>query len=155
VDGHASTLEAMIGYQKVMESYTLRGYVGLDYEHHRLSPNNIYDSNRGTHLGAKVHGEFETDFAAKNYVALMASYGSAVDQYWARARAGRDFGGFVVGPEVLIKGDNEYNERRIGAFLNLRNILPAMFTVSAGASDSGDSRGGNSPYISMELSTTF
>lgn len=155
VDAHATALEAMVGYQKVTESYALRGYVGLDYEHHRLSPDNTFDSNRGTHVGGKVQGEFETDFAAKNYVGLMATYGSAVDRYWVRARAGRDFGGFVVGPEALIKGDREYNEQRLGAFVILRNILPALFTVSAGAADSGDRRGGVGPYISMELSTTF
>lgn len=155
VDAHGTVLEAMVGYQKVMESYTLRGYAGVDFETLGLSPNNTFDLNRGTHLGAKVQGEIETDFAAKNYGALIATYGSAVDRYWVRARVGRDFGGFVVGPEALVKGDRQFNEHRIGAFLNFRNILPAMFTVSAGASNSGDSRGGHSPYISMELSTTF
>ncbi|MDO9365687.1 MAG: cellulose biosynthesis protein BcsS [Methylotenera sp.] len=155
VDAHATVFEAMVGYQKVTESYALRGYVGLDYEHHRLSPDNTFDSNRGTHVGGKVQGEFETDFAAQNYVGLIATYGSAVDRYWVRARAGRDFGGFVVGPEALVKGDREYNEQRLGAFLILRNVLPALVTVSAGATDSGDRRGGVGPYISMELSTTF
>ncbi len=155
VDGDASLLEVMAGYQKVTESFTLRGYLGLDYEHHRLSPSNSYDSNSGSHVGGKIQGEFETDFFAPNYVGLVATYGSAVDRYWARARAGREFSGIVVGPEALVKGDREFNEHRIGAFLMFRNVAPALFTVSAGASDAGDSRGGDSAYISVEVSTTF
>ena len=155
VDGEAESLEALVGYQKVTESYALRGYVGLDYEHHHLSPDNTFDSNRGTHYGVKVRGEFETDFAAQDYVGLVATYGSARERYWARARAGRDIGGYVVGPEALLMGDREYDEQRIGAFLIFRNILPALFTVSAGYSDSGGAHAGEAPYVSMELSTTF
>ena len=155
VDGDASLLEIMGGYQKVYESFTLRGYSGLDYEYHDLSPNNRFDANSGSHVGGKIQGEFETDFFAPNYVGVIATYGSAVDRYWARARAGRVFHGIVVGPEVLTKGDREYNEQRIGAFLLFRNLAPALLTVSAGAADAGDSRGGHSPYISVEVSTTF
>lgn len=155
VEGEAESLEALVGYQMVTESYALRGYVGLDYENHHLSPDNTFDSNRGTHFGYKVRGEFETDFAAQNYVGLMASYGSATERYWVRARAGRDLGGYVVGPEAMLTGNREYDEQRIGAFLIFRNILPALFTVSAGYSDSGNAHAGVGPYVSMELSTTF
>lgn len=155
VDAHATVLEAMVGYQKVNESYTLRGYAGADFESHGMSPNNHFDRNLGSHLGLKVQGEVETDYASRNYVGVIATYGTAVDRYWVRGRVGRDFGGFVVGPEAVVKGDSQYNEHRVGIFLNLRNITPNMFTISVGASNAGDSRGGNSPYTSMEFSRTF
>jgi hypothetical protein len=155
VEGHATLIDAMGGYQKVTESYALRGYLGLDYEHHSLSPDNTFDSNRGSHVGGKVQGEFETGFATPNYVGLVASYGSARHRHWARGRAGRDLGGYVVGPEVLFMGDHEYHERRLGAFLAFRNIIPLMFTLSAGSSDSGAERGGVGPYVAVELSKTF
>jgi hypothetical protein len=155
VDGKADGLDVMVGYQKVMESYAMRGYFGLDYEDHNLSPDNMVDSNRGADTGAKVQGEFETDFASPNYVSLIASYGTAKDRYWARLRGGHDFSGFVIGPEAILTGDKEFDEQRIGAFVLVRKILPAMLSVSAGYSDSGNARGGSSPYLTFEISRAF
>jgi len=154
VEADAALIDGMVGYQMVTESYALRGFVGLDYEDHSLSPNNAFDPNQGSHFGSKVQGEFETDFASPYYVNLMSSYGSARDRYWARARAGYDFSGYVVGPEARFTGDRIYDDQRFGAFLTFRNILPVMATVSAGSSDSGD-RAGVVPYIATELSITF
>lgn len=155
VDGRVDRLEALVGYQKVTDTYALRWYVGLDYENHNLSPDNSFDSNRGTHTGAKVRGEYETDLATPNYLGLMASYGSANARYWASARAGRDFNGYVVGPEAVVLGDREYRENRLGVFLTFRKNLPFLFTVSAGSTNSPAIRAGVVPYVAIELLTTF
>lgn len=154
VNGDAALIDAMVGYQMVTKSYALRGYVGLDYENHDLSPENNFDPNHGSHFGTKIQGEFETNYSSPYYVNVMSSYGSARDRYWARARAGYDFSGYVVGPEARFTGDRIYDDQRFGAFLTLRNILPVMATVSAGSSDSG-ARAGVVPYIATELSLTF
>lgn len=155
VDGRFDGADLMIGYQKVMDSFALRGYIGIDYEDHDLSPDNVFDSNRGSDTGVKVQVELETDYAAPNYVSLIASHGSAKDRYWARLRAGRDFSGYVVGPEVLFTGDDEYDEKRIGVFVTVRKLLPVLLSVSAGHSDSDSNRGGNSAYLNFEISRTF
>jgi len=155
VDGRADGADLMIGYQKVMDSFALRGYIGIDYEDHDLSPDNIFDSNRGSDTGVKVQVELETDYASPNYVSLIASHGSAKDRYWARFRAGRDFSGYVVGPEVLFTGDDEYDENRIGAFVTVRKLLPVSLSISAGHSNTDGNRGGNSAYLNFEISRTF
>lgn len=155
VDGRATGGDLMIGYQKVYETYSARGYIGLDYEDHDLSPNNVFDSNRGSDTGVKVQVELETDYALPKYGSLIASYGTAKDRYWARLRGGYDFSGYVVGPEVLLTGDDEYDESRIGVFVTLRKILPVSLTVSAGYSDSDDNRGDSSGYFTFEISRTF
>lgn len=155
VDGRANGADLMIGYQKVMNTYVARGYIGLDYEDHDLSPDNVFDSNRGSDTGVKVQVELETDYASPKYASLVASYGTAKDRYWARLRGGHDFSGYVIGPEVLFTGDDEYDESRIGAFVIVKKLLPVSLSVSAGYSDSENSRGGGSAYLSFEVSRTF
>lgn len=150
-----TSLEALVGYQKVFTAVTLRGYVGAEYEGHDLSPDNVYDGNRGDHFGAKFRGEIETDFAAPNYANLIATYGTARDRYWVRARAGRDFSGYVVGPEVTAGGDRQSHEERLGVFVNFRTLLPAMLSISAGQAKSGKNSAGYTPYVTAEFSTVF
>lgn len=155
VDADYSAFEALLGYQKVFDAFALRGYLGAEYEGHHLSPNNIYDSNRGDHFGGKLRAEFETDFAAPNYAAVIATYGTARDRYWVRARAGRDFSGYVVGPEIIGTGDRLASEGRLGVFLNVRTLLPAMLSVSAGVAKTEKNSAGETPYVTMEFSTNF
>lgn len=150
-----TSLEVLLGYQKVFTAFSLRAYAGAEYEGHDLSPNNTFDDNRGDHVGAKFRGEFETDFAAPNYGNLIATYGTARDRYWVRGRAGRDFSGYVVGPEMILTGDRLADEQRIGVFLNFRTLLPALLSVSAGQARTEKSSGGYTPYLTLELSTTF
>ena len=120
IDATANSLELMLGYQKVMDNYLARGFLGLEYEDHELSPDNTFDENRGSDIGAKVRVELETDFASPNYASLFASYGTAKNRYWARIRGGYDFSGYVIGPEAITLGDQEYSERRLGLFMTVR-----------------------------------
>ncbi|MGE5470533.1 MAG: cellulose biosynthesis protein BcsS [Bacteroidota bacterium] len=150
-----SALEVLAGYQKTFDAFTLRGYLGAEYEGNHLSPDNQFDRNRGDHWGAKVRGEFETDFAAPNYANVIATYSTARDRYWVRARAGRDFSGYVVGPEIIATGDRMFNEERLGVFVNFRNLLPALLSVSAGEARTDGNSTGHTPYVTMEVSTTF
>jgi len=155
VDGDYTGLEAMLGYQKVFTAFTLRGYAGLDYEGHQLSPANRFDGNSGGHVGGKVRLDVESDFAMPNYVNLIATYSSARDRYWVRARGGRDFSGFVVGPEILATGDHYAHEERYGVFVNVRHFLPALLSISAGQARTPAGSAGVTPYATMEFSMTF
>lgn len=155
VQADYTALEALFGYQKVFPAFTLRAYLGAEYEGHDLSPDNSFDDNRGDHFGAKLRGDLETDFAARNYGNLIATYGTARDRYWVRGRVGRDFSGYVVGPEIILTGDRLANEERIGAFLNFRTLLPAMLSISAGQARTEKNRSGYTPYLTMEFSSTF
>jgi len=145
----------MLGYQKVMESFTARGFIGLDYEDHDFSPDNIFDDNRGSDTGVKVQAELESDFSSPNYASVFASYGTAKDRYGLRLRGGRDFSGFVVGPEIVLIGDQEYDEQRLGAFLTVKKLIPVLLSVSAGYADPDTDRGDSSPYLTFEISQTF
>lgn len=155
VDGDYTGLEALVGYQKVFTALTLRGYAGLDYEGHQLSPSNQYDGNSGGHVGGKVRVDLETDFAMPNYFNLIATYGTARDRYWVRGRAGHDFSGFVVGPELIATGDHYAHEERYGVFVNVRRMLPAMLSISVGQARSPANSAYVTPYATAEFSMTF
>lgn len=150
-----SALEALLGYQKVFTSFAVRGYLGAEYEGHQLSPQNSFDGNHGGHLGAKVRFDIESDFAAPEYYNLIATYGTARDRYWARGRVGHDFSGYVVGPEVIASGDRAADEERFGVFLNVRTLLPAMLSISAGQARTARTSAGRTPYLTVEYSTSF
>lgn len=154
VDADMVAGDVMLGYQWTVDKGVLRGFAGLDYEDHDLSPNNRYDSNRGSDLGVKFQGEFETDYLSQYYAGVIGSYGTAKERYWLRARGGYNFGGYIVGPEGVLTGDQEYDEQRIGAFLMLVNPGWGL-SVSTGYSDANDRRGGGSMYGALELSTRF
>lgn len=154
-DGTATSVDAMVGYQKNAGSYVMRGFIGVEHSDHDISPANPADANSGADTGVKVQGEIETDFAARNYFGLIAMYGSAKESYWARGRLGYNFSGNIVGGEAFLTGDQEFNERRLGAFVMMTNMAPMTFTLSGGYSNSGDSRGGTSGYVTAELAVLF
>ncbi len=155
IDAKADSYEFMLGYQKVMDTFSARGYIGFESEDHKLTPDNLLDKNRGADTGVKVQVELETDFASLDYGSLVASYGTAKERYWARIRGGHDFSGVVVGPEAVRLGDQEYSENRVGLFITTRNILPAMLTVSAGYAEPDTYRAPSGPYFTLEVSRSF
>jgi len=155
VDAHATAFDVMVGYQKALQDFTLRGFLGLDYEDHHLSPDNPFDANRGSDTGVKVQGEVETNYGSPYYGSLIGSFGSAKDRYWTRLRGGYNFRSFIVGPEGLLTGDQVHDEQRVGAFIMLTDIGPVLVSFSTGYSHTNENRGGGSPYGSIEISTSF
>jgi hypothetical protein len=157
VDGKMSAGEAMIGYQKYFPGVTARLFVGVDYEHHKLSPANPLDRNNGTHWGVHARGELDAPYLSQWHYNLHGSYGSATRRYWVRGRAGYNFAGVIVGPEGLATGNWVSNEQRVGGFLMFRSPQLAPFEVSfsGGYSQTDNTRGGKSGYGTVELSVAF
>ena len=157
VDGKMTSFEAMVGYQAYLPGVTLRGFVGLDYEAHTLSPNNPFDSNDGVHWGVHARAELDSPWQQLWYYNLHASYGSATERYWVRGRTGYSFSGFIVGPEGLLTGNRITKEQRVGAFLLIRQLqlLPFEVSFSGGYSHTEETRGGASAYGTVEVSFAF
>lgn len=155
VDGKMTAFDVLVGYQKIFPAATARFFVGLDYEGHSLSPDNIFDGNRGHGYGVHVRGELETPYFSRYYGSLLASYGSARERYWVRGRAGYNFNGIIVGPEGMGTGNKDSQEGRAGAFVTIRSLVPFEFTLSGGYSNTKANRGGVSAYGTVELSVAF
>ncbi len=155
VDGDSISFTAMIGYQKILEEASIKGYVGVDYVKHDLSPNNTLDSNEGAHVGAKFQLDAETDYALPHYGGLSTSYSTATEKYYARARGGRNFEGTVFGLEGAILGNRESDEHRLGVFASSRNLEPITVSGAVGYSETRESSGGKSAYLNVEVSKSF
>lgn len=155
VDGKMTAFDVLVGYQKIFPAATARLFVGLDYEGHSLSPDNIFDGNRGHDYGVHVRGELETPYFSQYYGSLLASYGSARKRYWVRGRAGYNFNGIIVGPEGVGTGNKESQEGRVGAFVTIRSFAPFEISFSGGYSNTKANRGGASAYGTVELSVAF
>lgn len=155
VKAEFSAFEALLGYRKVTDNVVMHAYLGPEYEGSHLSPDNPDDGNRGDHYGVKFRADVETSYLSPNYANLIATYGTARDRYWVRGRAGRDFSGYVIGPEILASGDQHSQEKRIGVFVNINTLLPAFISLSAGHAITESRSAGHTPYMSMEVSTIF
>ena len=157
VDAEMGAFDVVLGYQKYFNRFVGRAYVGVDYENHDLSPDNLLDSNRGAEFGVKFRGELETFYASPFHASLLSSYGTAKERYWVRGRAGYNFDGVILGPELTATGNPETDERRVGAFATLRNpdLAPVEISVSGGYSDANENRGGESAYGTFEISVAF
>lgn len=154
VDGRMTAADVMIGYQKYFQSVVARFYAGFDYEGHRLSPDNPFDSNEGNHYGVHLRGDLETLYYAPVYGSLLSSYGSATERWWVRGRAGYNFQGVILGPEGVLTGNRVTHEQRAGAFVTFRSpkLTPFELSISGGYSHTDDNRGGGSGYGTLELS---
>lgn len=154
VDGKMTAFNAMVGFQKNIQNLVARFYFGVDYENHRLSPDNPFDRNDGTHWGAHLRGELETQYLSPVYGSLLADYGSGTDRWWLRGRAGYNFSGFIIGPEGVVTGNWVTHEQRVGAFVTIRSpkLVPFELSISGGYSHTDPTRGGGSAYGTLELS---
>jgi len=155
IDAEANSINLMLGYQKVMNSFSAQGYLGVEYEEHEFLPDNKFDDNRGGDTGVRARIDLETHFSSPNYGSLIASYGTAKDRYFSRLRVGREFSGFVVGPEATFLGDQEYNEQQFGVFVTARSLIPVLFSTSVGYTNSDSAYGSDGAYLNVEISKTF
>ncbi len=152
VDGKMTSANLMLGYQKNIGNLVARFYVGGEYEGHRLSPDNPFDSNGGDHWGVHLRGDLETAYLSKIYGSLLSSYGSATERWWVRGRGGYNFNGIILGPEGVLTGNRVTKEQRVGGFITVRTWAPFELSISAGYSHTDEVRGGGSAYGTLELS---
>lgn len=157
VHADAGLAEALVGYQLFVQSYLIRGFVGLDYEGHNLIPFNPYDYNGHTSAGVKMFAHLETPYINALYAQALIGYGTAKDRLWGQFRTGYNFGSIIVGPEFYAMRNPASYDRRIGGFAAFRlpELYPFELSVSAGYSRVNRNRTPNSLYGTLEMSTAF
>ena len=155
IDSDIFDADLMVGYQIFEGRNRYTGYIGANYHDNDLSPNDPGNSTRGDEIGAKIQLEADSWIGDLWNVGAIVSYSTANDAYWARARLGYDWGGgWLIGPEGVLSGDDEYDEQRIGAFISGIPVGPLNASLAVGYADT--SRGGDdSIYGSLGLSMQF
>jgi hypothetical protein len=127
------------GFRFVRDKLIVTFFLGYDYQHHHLSPDDPSASLRGGYIGVSSGFELWYEPTAITMIAADASVSTIGPSYNARLAAGmRVFDAFYVGPEVqgFAAGDN-YQQARAG--LHLTGIRTGDFEWSTGASWTMDS----------------
>jgi len=131
VDDRYWQSDVMLGYQIVRNGVTVAGYAGVDFQRHRLSPDDPSAVLRGTETGFKVALDIETERhnQSRMYFAAQGAYSTVFDTYYALGRIGLNMGRIAIGPEAMLLGDESGDARRIGGF--------ALTTISLGGATTG------------------
>ncbi|MEZ0224833.1 MAG: cellulose biosynthesis protein BcsS [Alphaproteobacteria bacterium] len=154
VDGDATTGDLMIGYGHSFGNGRISAYLGGNYQHHELDPNDPLNEVEGSEGGVK--GQLEFRLAPVDHIGVNAigSYSTAFDTYWSRLDVGYNFGGFSVGPEVSFYGNEEFNAHRFGGRVGDIDLGFANVALHGGWANSSR-EGGDGGYGALDFSKLF
>lgn len=158
--------DVMLGYKASAGRVWAAGYVGVDYQSFKLTPDDPASRVRGSEVGLKVAGDVAS---LRNegpiYFALSGNYSTAFNSYWTRGRVGVNASGFTFGPELAALGNKSFDATRVGGFvtfdLALVPKLPLEVSISAGHqfvngnSGVGSTSGGEGTYFGMAFTSVF
>lgn len=154
VDGDITLFQLMAGYQWSHGPWTIKGYGGIAWEDHDLSPFDPANSVNGAEAGAIGQLEIWRNLGPSGFASLDASYSGAYGGYYAQGRLGRRIGPWMsAGLEAAALGNEEYDGGRGGAFLRF-HLGELDLTLSGGAAGEiyGDDIGG---YVSVGFYRRF
>ena len=164
-DGDGWQGDVMIGYKFSRGNWWAGGYLGVDYQDHDLTPDDVTNPVRGSELGFKVAADIATlRHGSPFYFGLSGQYSTTFDTYWTRARAGLNRDRFTFGPEAIALGSDSFDAQRVGGFLtfdfNLSSHMPFEVTLSGGYQfldndNGGGSGGAEGAYGGIVLVTVF
>ncbi len=133
-DGHSTFGAAMLGYQLRANSLFLKVFAGIEAENQDISPRDPENSVQGSAVGARFVAETWYEFSPLWFACIDASYGTAFQQYWSRARLGRRIGPrLALGVEGGALGNEEYDAGRGGAFARF-DLRRLEVTIAGGFS---------------------
>ena len=155
VDGDTQRIDAMVGYQKFFPTWRVTGYVGADYIHHDISPNDPNNSVDGTEFGVKGQIELVKQWDDKHVIDVAVNASTAYNTFWSRGRVTRDMGGFTFGPEVTILGSESFDQTRVGVHIGEVQWIDAFdLNFQLGYMYAGR-RGDDSAYVNVGFSDSF
>ncbi|TAL39348.1 MAG: cellulose biosynthesis protein BcsS [Alphaproteobacteria bacterium] len=154
VDGDYTDGDLMIGYGHSFGNGRVSAYLGGNYQHHDLSPDDPLNEVEGGEGGVK--GQLEFRLAPVDHVTVNAigSYSTAFENYWSRLDVGYNFGGFSVGPEVGLYGNDEFNAARFGGQIRDIDLGFAAMDLHGGWVNS-NRRDGDGGYGALGFSKLF
>jgi cellulose biosynthesis protein BcsS len=159
IHGKYSLYDAMLGYQLLRPGFRIAGYVGAEYQEHRLTPFDPENRVVGAETGFKVAGDITLGHSQPLFLILAGSYSTAFETYWSRLRIGYKVGQLTLGPEAFRTGNEGSDAWRVGGFAQIKlDKSPFEITVSAGQhtnDKSGIFANKDGAYASLNLGLSF
>lgn len=155
VIGAEGAARFMPGWRIKRHGVEAKFFFGLDYERHKLWPDDPGNRLRGADLGLRMALELWIEPSAQTMLAGNVSF-SSIDTGWSGRLAGgwrvlddlfED--GFFVGPEIQMFGSDGYRQLRFG--LHVTGLKAESYEWCAAAGWARDSDGVGSPYLRLDM----
>jgi hypothetical protein len=132
VAGRQLTVAAMPGWRFIGRNFVITAFAGLDYQDHRLTPDDPSAGLRGSAFGLRTAVELWYEPSPHTMLAADASVSTVGPSYSARIAAGwRMFERYYLGPELqAFAADDNYHQTRVG--LHVTGFKYEMYEWSAG-----------------------
>lgn len=144
VRGDQFAAAVLPGWRFVRSNLTVTLFLGLDVQHHRLTPHDPSAGLRGSYIGPRAGFEAWYQPTPMTMVTADASVSTVGPSYSTRLAAGwRLLDAFYLGPEVQAFGaDGNYRQLRAGLHITGLRIENFEWSVGAGwATDTDDKSG--------------
>lgn len=148
VIGAEATGQILPGWQFKRGHFEAKVFAGLDFENHRLWPNDLSNHLRGQALGLRLAAEVWAEPSVETMLAGDVSLSTIGINYSARIAAGwHVLEQFYAGPELQVYGGDGYRQLRIGLHLTSLKTGATEWSAAGGwAMSSGDCSG---PYLRL------
>jgi hypothetical protein len=132
------------GWRFVLNQVTATVFLGVDFQQHRLTPDDLSAGLRGDYVGARMGFELWYQPSAATMVAADVSWSTVGPSYNARIAAGlRVLDTFYLGPEIQAFGaDSNYRQFRAGLHITGLRTGPVEWSAGAGWATDTDDRSG-------------
>jgi hypothetical protein len=151
VVGNQLTAAAMPGWRFIRNNFIVTVFAGLDYQDHRLTPDDPSAGLRGSAFGLRAAFELWYEPTPHTMLAADGSVSTVGPSYSARIAAGwRLFDRYYLGPELqAFTADDNYHQARVG--IHVTGLKFQQFEWSAGFGWAIDSDDRDSLYGKLGL----
>lgn len=150
VSGGEWVAAVMPGWRMKRGPVEMKFFFGLEYQRHRLWPDDPDNRLRGRDVGLRIAFELWAEPTAATMIAADASLVSIGGSYSARAAFGwKLFDQFYAGPEAQAYGGDGYAQLRFGAHITSLKTGNTEWTAAGGWAADTDQRG--SAYLRLGL----
>jgi hypothetical protein len=142
VTGRQLAAAALPGWRFVGRDFIATVFAGLDYQDHRLTPDDPSAGLRGSAFGLRTAIELWYQPSPHTMVAADASVSTVGPSYSARIAAGwRVFERYYLGPEVQgFAADGNYQQVRVGVHVTGFKFEPFEWSAGLGWANDSDDR---------------
>jgi hypothetical protein len=153
VAGREFAASILPGWRFVRDNLYVTVFLGYDFQHHRLTPDDPSTGLRGTYNGLRAGFELWWQPTGSTMVAADASVSTIGPGYNVRLAAGlRTFDSFYFGPEVQAFGADD-NYRQLRAGVHITGFRTGLFEWSVGAGWATDSDDNSGAYGKLGVLT--
>lgn len=155
VIGAEAVAQFMPGWRIKRHGVEVKFFFGLDYERHKLWPDDPGNRLQGTDLGLRMALEFWTEPTPASMIAGDLSLSSIATNWSGRLAYGQRVlqdvleDGVYLGPEMQYFGSDGYRHIRFGA--HITQLKADTYEWSAAAGLARDSEGRSGPYVRLGI----